>query len=229
MTMHTVRIWDLPTRLFHWLLVVAVAGALITVNLGGTWMAWHERFGLLVLGLLSFRLCWGVIGATTARFRYFVPSPRTLNSYLRGRWRGVGHNPLGALSVLAILGLLAFQAITGLFAYDDIAFSGPLRPAVTSATSDQLSGWHRLTEWWIYGLLALHVLAVLFYALIKKDNLVTPMITGRKTVDDAVSPEIRGAGLAAFVVALAIALAVVWVASGSLLAPPPPPAPDLGW
>jgi cytochrome b len=229
MAAQIIRIWDLPTRLFHWLLVIAVAGALITVNLGGSWMQWHGRFGLMVLGLLTFRLCWGLMGATTARFRHFVPSPRSLIHYLRGNWRGVGHNPLGALSILAMLGLLAFQVVTGLFAFDDIAYSGPLRPGVSSATSDQLSGWHRLTEWWIYGLVGLHVLVVLFYTLAKKDNLVGPMITGRKTVDDPSITGVRGAGPVAFVVALAMTLAMLWIANGALLPPPPPPAPSLGW
>lgn len=225
----TVGVWDLPTRLFHWLLVLAVAGAVVTVKLGGTWMQWHERCGLAVLGLLVFRLCWGLFGASTARFRHFVPSPRALCDYLAGRWRGIGHNPLGALSVLAILLLLAFQAVTGLFAFDDIAFSGPLRAAVSSATSDLLSGWHRLTEWWLYGLLGLHVLAVLFYTLIRKDNLVAPMITGRKVVGDAAGDGVRGGGPVALVIALAVAGAAVWLVASGVLLPPPPPAPSLGW
>jgi len=230
MTDRAVRVWDLPTRLFHWLLVLAVTGALVTVKLGGTWMQWHERCGMAVLGLLAFRLCWGLFGASTARFQHFVPSPRTLCDHVRGRWRGIGHNPLGALSVLAMLVLLGFQAVTGLFAFDDIAFSGPLRPAVSSAASDRLSGWHRLTEWWLYGLLALHVLAVLFYTLVKKDNLVAPMITGRKPAGDLAHEGVRGGGAVAFAIALAIAAAMVWaVASGVLLPPPLPPTPSLGW
>ncbi len=229
MTWQTLKIWDLPTRLFHWLLVLAVSGALVTVKLGNPWMHWHERFGLMVIGLLSFRLCWGLFGATTARFSYFVPGPRAFRNYLLGSWRGIGHNPLGALSVLALLALLGFQSVSGLFAFDDISFSGPLRRAVSSATSSRLSGWHRLAEWWIYGLIALHILAVLFYLVVKKDNLVGPMITGRKAVEDPRQPGAQGGGPIAFIVALMIASLAVWMASGGLLSAPPAPPPSLGW
>lgn len=226
----TVRVWDLPTRLFHWLLVLSVVGAVVTVKLGGTWMVWHERCGVVALGLLAFRLCWGLFGGTTARFRHFVRGPAALAAYLRGRWHGIGHNPLGALSVLAMLLLLGFQAVTGLFAFDDIAFAGPLRPAVSAATSDLLSGWHRRMEWWLYGLFALHVLAILFYTLVKKDDLIVPMITGRKAVGNPAQADIRGGGPLAFAIAAAVALALVWlVCSGVLLPPPPPPPPTLGW
>jgi cytochrome b len=227
--MKSIRLWDLPTRLFHWLLVLAVTGSLVSVNLGGTWMLWHERFGLTIIGLLSFRLVWGLVGSTYARFHQFVLGPRAVVAYLKGHWEGVGHNPLGALSVLAILGLFGFQAVTGLFATDAIAFNGPLYRALSSGWSDTITSWHKLSEWFIFGLIGLHIASVLFYTVVKKNNLITPMVTGRKTVSQKSVVGYKGGGLLALVIALAVAALAVWVANGALLPPPPPPPPDLGW
>jgi len=229
--MKSVQVWDLPVRLCHWLLVVAVVGAVVTVKLGSGWMQWHERFGLMVVALLSFRLVWGLVGTTHARFSSFVRGPATIRRYLRGQWHGLGHNPLGGWSVLALIGLFGFQAGTGLFATDDIAFNGPLYTAVSSDWSERLSSWHRMTEWGLYGLVALHVLAIIFYRVVRRDNLVLPMITGRKTVSDEglAAEEPRGGGINAFLFAVAVAAGVVWIATGGLLPPPPPPPQDLGW
>ncbi|MFO8142365.1 MAG: cytochrome b/b6 domain-containing protein [Marinobacter sp.] len=230
--MTTIRLWDLPVRLFHWLLVLAVTGSIVTIKVGGDWMAWHERFGLVVIGLLAFRIVWGFLGSSYARFVQFVRGPGVIVDYLKGRWQGVGHNPLGALSVLALIGLFGYQAVSGLFANDEVAFYGPLYPLVSSDLSGTLSGWHRQTEWYLYGLVALHVAAVLFYTVIKKDNLVAPMITGKKKVQAGQSGDARGGGALAFVVSLVLALLVVWAASGELISPPPAPEPapqDLGW
>jgi cytochrome b len=148
---------------------------------------------------------------------------------LKGSWQGLGHNPLGALSVLALLGLFGFQALTGLFATDDIAFNGPLYRALSSGWNDEITSWHRLTEWFMYGLVGLHVATVFFYTLVKKDNLIKPMVTGRKTVSDKAGSGYKGGGWLALIIALVIAAAAVWIANGALLAPPPPPPPDLGW
>ncbi|MGO1658972.1 MAG: cytochrome b/b6 domain-containing protein [Marinobacter sp.] len=227
--MRSISLWDLPTRLFHWLLVIAITGSIVSVNLGGTWMLWHERFGLTVVGLLSFRLVWGVVGSTHARFHKFVPGPNSVMSYLKGEWQGLGHNPLGALSVIAMLALLGFQAITGLFATDAIAFNGPLYRAVSSSWNDTITSWHKLTEWFVYGLIGLHIASVLFYALVKKESLITPMITGRKTVSNQLAREPKGGGWIALGIALAVAGCAVWLANGGILPPPPPPPPDLGW
>jgi cytochrome b len=222
-----ILVWDLPLRLFHWLLLLAVSGALISVQLG--WMQWHGRFGLAVLGLLTFRIVWGLVGSTHARFWNFVPGPRRLLAYLQGRHQPIGHNPLGALSVLAMLGVLLFQASSGLFATDDIAFSGPLRRAVDSSTSTLLTSWHMRMEWVIYGLIALHIAAVLFHVLIRKENLIRPMITGSKPVAEASGESAQGGGWIAFLIALAVTGLVLWIADGALLAEPPPPPADLGW
>lgn len=227
--MKSISLWDLPTRLFHWLLVLAVTGSLVSVNLGGTWMLWHERCGLAVIGLLSFRLAWGVVGSTHARFHEFIPGPASIAAYLKGEWQGLGHNPLGALSVFAMLGLLGFQAVTGLFATDAIAFNGPLYRAVSSSWNDTITSWHKLTEWFIYGLIGLHIASVLFYTLVKKDNLIAPMVTGRKEVSQQVAKEREGGGWIALIVALVVAGVAVWLANGGILPPPPPPPPDLGW
>ena len=230
--MKTIQLWDLPVRIFHWLLVLAVAGAIITIKLGGTWMVWHERFGLLVLGLVIFRVIWGFIGSSTARFLYFVRGPVTIFAYLRGRWQGVGHNPLGALSVLALLGLFGFQAVSGLFATDEIAFYGPLYAQLSSEWSSTLSGWHRQTEWYLYGLVALHLAAVLFYTLLKRNNLITPMVTGKKQVEMETAQDTQGGGVVALVAALLLTGLLLLGASGQLIPPPPAPAPapqDLGW
>ncbi|MEP3562652.1 MAG: cytochrome b/b6 domain-containing protein [Marinobacter sp.] len=228
--MTTIRLWDLPTRLFHWLLLLAVTGAVITIKTGMP--EWHGRFGLFVVGLLSWRIVWGFLGSTYARFRSFVRGPSVVLSYLRGQWQGVGHNPLGALSVLALLGLFGFQVVTGLFANDEISFQGPLYPLVSSAWSDTLSSWHRQSEWYLYGLVGLHVLAVMWHSKVKKDNLVQPMITGKKGVAPGVASDAKGGGAVAFVVSLVFAGTVVLGASGRLVSPPPAPEPppqNLGW
>lgn len=229
MTKHSIKVWDLPTRLFHWLLFALVVGSIVSVKIGGNAMIWHGRFGHLIFGLIVFRIVWGFTGSTYARFGQFVRGPGTVIEYLKGRWRGVGHNPLGALSVLGLLGIIAFQATSGLFANDDIAFNGPLYRAVSSTTSNQISGLHRQAEWFIYALVALHVLAVLFYTLVKKDNLLGPMITGTKTVNDATIAPAQGGGIFALVIALVITVFALWVSGGGLLPEPPPPPPDLGW
>ena len=226
-----IKVWDLPLRLFHWTLAALVVAAVVSVKIGGNAMVWHGRFGQLIVGLIVFRIVWGLIGSRTARFASFVRGPGAIRDYLAGRWAGVGHNPMGALSALALIGLIAFQAGSGLFAHDDVAFSGPMAPMVSGDTVSLLSGWHRLTEWWIYGLVALHVAAVLHHTLVKKDRLVGPLITGRKAVpaDDARYRENEGGGALCFVVALAVAVLAVWATSGVLNPPPPPPPADLGW
>ena len=215
------RVWDLPTRLFHWSLVVLVVAAFVTAKVGGNAMAWHGRLGLAILGLLVFRIAWGFVGSTYARFAQFVRGPAAIRAYLKGEWRGQGHNPIGALSVLALLGVLAAQAATGLFANDDIAFEGYLYPLVGSELSGKITGIHHLLEKALMALVALHVGAIVFYARVRKHNLVKPMLTG--WADGKPCESARGGGAVAFVAATLVALAAVWAASGALLPPPPPP------
>ena len=217
-----ILIWDLPTRLFHWLLVLAIVALVVTGKAGGSWMEWHGRLGLLVLGLLVFRLLWGVMGSTYARFAGFFPTPAKVAAYLRGQWHAPGHNPLGACSVLALLAVPLFQAMTGLVANDDIAFVGPLYDLVGRDLSNLATRWHLLAVNVLLALVALHVAAILFYAHIKKDNLVKPMVLGWK--DSAHGESARGGGWIAFVLALALAVLAVYGASGAWLPEPPPPA-----
>ncbi|NMG32932.1 cytochrome B [Azoarcus sp. TTM-91] len=220
-----IRVWDLPTRLFHWLLLALVVGAFVTGLLGGNLIVWHGRLGIAITGLLAFRLVWGVAGSTYARFATFVPGPARISAYLRGQWQGVGHNPLGALSVLALLLVLLFQVVSGLLSNDDIAFTAPLYSLVSKDTSDWLTGLHRQNMWVIVALVVVHVAAILFYARVKKDNLVKPMITGVKEVSEGAARPASGGGALAFMVAAAVAGCVAWASAGGLLAPSPPPPP----
>lgn len=230
MPQEMIRVWDPPTRVFHWTLAVLVVAAFLTGLQGGNWMVWHERAGLAILGLLSFRLLWGFVGSTYARFAEFLPTPGRIADYLGGRWSGLGHNPLGALSVFALLGVLLFQVLSGLFANDDIAFEGPLAGLVAKGTSDSLTGLHRQAIWLIGGLIALHIAAALFYLLVRRKNLIRPMVTGMAPRDgrEDATPAVGG-GVLAFAVALVVAGAVVWLAAGGFLPPPPPPPPPPAW
>lgn len=215
-------LWDLPTRLFHWALVLCVAGAVVTGQVGGNFMVWHGRLGLAIVGLISFRLVWGVAGSTYARFSQFFPTPNKLAAYFKGAWQGHGHNPLGAFSVFGLLALIAFQVGSGLFANDDIAFNGPLQSLIGKDFSDTLTGWHRQSSNLLIALVVLHLGAIVFYTRVKKENLVKPMITGWK--DGAQGESARGGGWLALAVALVVAAAAVYGASGAWL-PAPPPAP----
>ena len=219
-----VRLWDLPLRLYHWSLLAAVATALVTGKLGGEWMTLHGQAGIAVVGLLGFRLVWGLVGSSTSRFAHFLPGPRTLLAYLRGRWRGVGHNPLGALSVVALLGLIGWQAGSGLFSSDDIAFAGPLAGLIGEEGVQSLTGWHRQTVNLVFALLGLHVAAVLFHLKIKKDDIVTPMVTGDKALP-ADLPRPRPAGLIALAIAVAAGLGAGYAASGAWIEQEPAAAP----
>jgi|UniRef100_UPI0040470DC5 cytochrome b len=173
------RIWDLPTRLFHWLFAAAVIGAIVTVKVGGSWMDWHLPFGVTALVLLTFRVIWGFTGSRYARFSSFVKGPRAVWHYLRHpeKHSPAGHSPLGGLSVVALLLVVAVQAGTGLFATDDILTSGPLNQFVSSDTAALLTSIHKWNENILFGLIGLHLLAIAIYALRGK-QLVPPMITG---------------------------------------------------
>jgi len=217
-----IRLWDVPTRLCHWLLLVAVVTAIVSGMVGGDWMELHGRAGLSIVGLLAFRLMWGFVGNHYARFVNFFPVPSRLLSYFYGRWHGLGHNPLGALSVFAMLALLLLQVSTGLFGNDEIAFTGPLVNLVSEALSLRLTGLHRLLSSVLLGLLILHLAAVLFHTFVKKDNLIKPMLTGFKDskdhqTDTDTDTEPKSAGWVALSSALAVAAMAVCLASGVLL------------
>jgi len=181
-----VLVWDFPTRLFHWLLVALVTISFASGKIGGNAMWYHERCGEAILALLIFRLVWGFIGSTPSRFRTFLAGPSTVVRYALTLFRRepdhhLSHNPLGGWSVVAMLLVLFIQAGTGLFANDDIATQGPLYKWVSKAVSDRLTSIHRLNHDVIIALVAVHVAAVLFHLIYKKENLITPMITGIKS------------------------------------------------
>ncbi|MDQ0025245.1 cytochrome b [Variovorax paradoxus] len=217
------RIWDLPTRVFHWALSAAVIG-LIATGLGGV-MEWHFRLGYSVLALLLFRLLWGFVGGRWSRFASFFYGPGSILAYLRGRAHPdhvIGHTPLGGLSVFALLAVLAVQVGTGLVADDEVSAAGPLTRFVSSQVVSLATGWHASQgKTLVIALVSLHVLAVLFYVLVKRHRLVRPMVSGDKLItpagassrvvapsrDDAAS---RGLALVLFAVCAGVAY---WIAS----------------
>ena len=179
-----IRVWDLPLRLFHWLLVLCIIGSIVSANLGGNAMQWHAYFGYTILTLLIFRIVWGFIGSTHARFNSFFPSPKSILNYLQGKApRVLGHNPLGAMSVFALLLVLSIQVITGLFSDDEIAFQGPLAKYVSNSTVSLLSVAHEWNHLLIYALITIHIAAIIYYKKFKGEDLITPMISGDKEIN----------------------------------------------
>lgn len=219
--LNRVRVWDLPTRAFHWLLALTIIGSVVSAKIGGNAMVWHIRFGCVVLALLAFRLLWGLIGGRWSRFASFIYAPGTVLRYLRGESRAdehheVGHSPLGSLSVFALLGFLALQVATGLVADDEIATVGPLNRFVSSALAGQATHWHKdYGQWIVLALVALHLLAVLYYGAVRKKTLVRPMIVGDKALPAHVpsATDNLATRLLAVAVAVLCAAGAGWVAS----------------
>ena len=180
----TIRVWDLPIRLFHWLLVACIIGSLVTIHLFDSAIEIHAYFGYCILTLLVFRLIWGFVGSRHARFASFAPNRKAIVDYLQGKsLRFLGHNPIGALSVFALLFVLSVQAVTGLFVDDEIAFQGPLAKYVTNTVVSFLSEIHEGNQVVIYALITIHILAIWYYKKFKGENLIKPMITGDKEID----------------------------------------------
>ena len=212
----TVRIWDLPTRLFHLALAVLVTAAIVTAKIGGDWMAWHLRCGEAVLALLAFRWTWGFVGGRWSRFASFLPEPARLARALRGdadERDGIGHNPLGALSVWAFLLLLTAQVATGLVADDEVDTTGPLVARVSGHLVKRASHWH--AGWGadlILALIALHLLAIAWYALRRRASLLRAMWTGDKPLppDTPASRDDAPSRLSALAI-LALAAGAVWL------------------
>lgn len=221
--MPRILLWDRPVRLFHWSFAVCVTAALVTGTLGGAWMVWHGRFGLSIVALLAFRLVWSVVGSSSARFYLDRLSPRALAQDMRGLWQGLGHSPLGSLSVLAMLVLISLQAISGLIADDDIAFRGPWADAVTDSMSGFATAWHHRLSTLVMGLVGVHITAILWYQCIRRRDLVRPMLHG--WVPGKPSGTLKGGGAWAFMVAVAVAAFALLVAAGTLRETPPPTPP----
>jgi cytochrome b len=215
----SIRVWDLPTRLFHWLLVAIIIGSWVTAENDD--LDRHQWFGIFTLSLVLFRVAWGFVGSEPSRFAAFVKGPSAILRYL-GAMRAdappesFGHNPLGALSVLAMLAVLALQGTLGLFATDDILFEGPLYHLVDPDTGQRAAGWHKLIFNLIAFLVLAHLAAIAYYRFALKRNLVIPMLTGRMKADedqDVQQPGMRPSWLALllYAVALAVVLAIISV------------------
>lgn len=210
------RVWDLPTRLFHWTLVALIAFSWWTAE--EKQLELHMYSGLAILTLLLFRLLWGVFGSSTARFAGFVRGPATVFRYL-GRmksWKPIGHTPLGALSVLALLGILFFQVGTGLFQTDDDGLvEGPLAPLVSYDFAEGAHDLHEDSFNVLLVLIGLHVAAILFYRVVLGKRLVGPMISGRTQLDEGVEPMRPGRGWVAVLCLVAALAATRWIIAGA--------------
>lgn len=220
-------VWDLPTRLFHWLLVFCLAGSWITAEAGFDWTETHFLFGYASLGLITFRIIWGFIGPTHARFSSFVKGPthvvnsaRTLLNRTPSTY--VGHNPISGWSTVLFLAVVATQATSGLFISDDIFYAGPYNGIVSSDTAGELARIHHLNFNVLQALVLIHLIAIIWYQWGKRTQLIKPMITGRKALpvehaEQAISHNfvLRAVVLGSLVAATVIALVQ--------LAPPPAP------
>jgi cytochrome b len=212
-------VWDLPLRLFHWLFATSIFASWYTAEVDE--MEIHFWLGYFMIGLVLFRLVWGFIGPKHARFSSFLRSPPAIWMYLKGKsQQTVGHNPLGGLMVIAMIVLVGLQAAAGLFATDDIIWAGPYNPAVAGETAEKLTAFHHYNFNVILGAIVLHLVAIAFYAFGKRQNLVPPMLHGRKHA--TVVPEheaIAHSQLLKAAIVIAVSGAAVWWLVSS--APPP--------
>jgi cytochrome b len=201
---------------FHWSLVVLIVISFTTGQIGGNAMQYHEWSGLTILTLVLFRVSWGFAGSTHARFADFLRGPRAALDYARTLLGGrpafhAGHNPLGGWMVLLLLASLLVQAGTGMFANDDIMIEGPLARHVAKETSDLLTRLHHVNFNVLAVLVTLHIAAALFYLWAKRENLILPLITGRKQVPEgAAAQERRGGPVWLALVLLAASAGAVW-------------------
>ena len=221
--MKDLRIWDIPTRLFHWSLVILLVISFYTGLSGGfKEMDYHMLSGYCILTLVLFRILWGLIGSHHSKFITFVKGPSKIAQYATGLLvrrtndteQYAGHNPLGALSIIAMLVSLMVQASTGLFANDDIMLEGPLSHLVSYDTSRMLTGVHKTNIWVLAALTALHFIAILFYQIYKREPLIIAMFTGKKTLgatDSQAGSIVRELTLATFTLATCAAAVYVTI------------------
>jgi cytochrome b len=213
-----VRVWDAPVRIVHWLVALAMPALWWTAEKGQ--LEWHRRLGYAVLGLVVFRLIWGVVGASTARFARFVRGPRAVFAYAGKLVRGgasemVGHNPMGGWSVMALLALTLAETGLGLFSVDvDGLESGPLSRFVSFDVGRLAAHLHHWLFNALLALIGLHLTAIGFYALVKRDNLVGPMLTGSRPAPEGAPPMTPAPVWRALVAAGLAAALAVWVARG---------------
>ena len=210
-----VRIWDLPTRLFHWLIVLLIPASWFTQWIGR--LDIHIILGLVMLGLVLFRIFWGLIGGSTARFARFVRGPLAVIDYLKKRGGpALGHNPIGGWSVMLMLLLLATQVGIGLFVIDEDGLEGgPYSSLISYDMARTLAHWHEIVFYTLLATIGVHIAAILFYALVRRDNLVTPMITGRGSAEGA-DEEMRPAPWWRFILAAGLAAAITFWIAGTL-------------
>jgi cytochrome b len=212
-----IRVWDLPTRIFHWALAALVVFSFTTGRIGGDWMAWHLKSGYAILTLVLFRIAWGFVGSDSARFARFLRGPRSAVAYARDLFAGrhpvvAGHNPLGGWMVAAMLLAIALQAATGLFSDDEIATQGPLAVKVSNGTVSRMSAIHSWWEWAIVALVVLHVAAIAAYRWKWNVRLVAPMLHGwMEAAAGVAAPRLRPAWLALVLLAASAALVYVLV------------------
>jgi cytochrome b len=210
-----VKVWDAPTRLFHWAIVILVGASWLTGSRG--WFELHFLSGFTILALLLFRLAWGFVGSDTARFSRFLRSPLAALEHLRHLGRRepdveIGHNAAGGWMVLVMLLLLLVQVGTGLSANDDVMTEGPLVRFMDKGTSDWLTHIHHLNFTLIEIAVVLHVIAILSYAVLKRHDLVRPMVTGSKRLPSALrAPRLASPLLAALLFAVAAGAVAVCV------------------
>jgi len=180
-----VYIWDLPVRLFHWLLVLAISSAYISGKTGGLWLDYHIRIGIFIIALIVFRVVWGFVGSSYARFSSFMPTPAKISTYLKRGQPTPGHSPLAALSILTMLAVILLQAGLGLFAYnDEIDIHGPLYALLNSSFSERLTGLHVRAVNVLILLIGIHLLAIVYYTRVKNQQLIRPMLSGWRIADD---------------------------------------------
>lgn len=211
-----IRVWDLPTRLFHWALAVCAVGLYVSGKIGGEAMLWHSRLGYATASLLLFRVAWGVVGGHWSRFSSFLHSPRVLFNSVRGRDADespIGHSPLGSMSVFALLAFLIAQVATGLFSADMEEFAGPLNTFVSNATARVLTFYHKnIGEPVLVALVLLHVAAIAYYHLRRGENLIGPMLHGDKRIGGP-APASRDDWRSRLLAAVMLVLAVCAVAA----------------
>ena len=211
-----VKVWDWPVRVVHWAIVVLVIVLISTGLIGNDVLVWHMRAGGTLLALVLFRIVWGFVGSANARFTSFVRGPGSVVSYLRSILQPpheihATHNPIGGWMVIALLLAMLFQAGTGLFTNDDILNDGPLVKLITKDLSDSISSLHRRGWWVVAGLAVVHTLAVLAYYFVLKDNLVSAMVSGEKTLPVRVADSAAAAASTGKALALLLMCGVlVW-------------------
>jgi len=211
-------VWDLPLRLFHWSLVLTVLAAYATGAAGGLWLDWHSRLGTLTAALVVFRILWGFVGSTPARFANFFPTAARWREYFAAPESAFGHSPPASLSIFALLGLSFAIAVVGLFAHnDDIDFHGPLYDLVEAHTSEILTAWH--IRWFdvLTVFIGMHLLAIAYYGAFKSRNLVTPMLTGKTRSAGKTLLPVRGGGRRCALLSASVAGLTFWsIDSGAL-------------